>query len=85
MPDEEDAAAFTQQAIEYTMRFLVKEFPSLHTLKTTLPEIQTLHPVQKAEAVPLKVLFKDEKYIHETIAILSQLIDDANLQGDPQA
>ena len=84
LPDEEDAVAFTRQAVEYTMRFLVKEFPSLHTLKNTLPELQPLHAVMKTEAVPQKVLFKDEKYIHETIVILEQLIDDANLQGDPQ-
>ena len=84
LPDEEDAAEFTQLAIEYTMRFLVKEFPSLHTLRNTLSDLQPLHPVMKTEAVPQKVLFKDEKYIHETIAILSQLVDDANLQGDPQ-
>ena len=84
LPDEEDAAAFTKQAVEYTTRFLVKEFPCLHTLRNTLPELQPLHPVQKTEAVPQKVLFKDEKYIHETIAILEQLVDDANLQGDPQ-
>ena len=84
LPDLEDAAEFMQRAVDYTMRFLVREFPSLHHLKHTLPEVQPLHPVMKTEAVPQKVLFKDEKYIHETIDILSQLIDDANLQGDPQ-
>ena len=81
--DEEDAAEFTQLAVEYTMCFLVKDFPTRHTLRNTLSELQPLHPVMKT-AVPQKVLFKDEKYIHETIAILFQLIDDANLQGDPQ-
>ena len=30
------------------------------------------------------MLLKDEKYIHETVDILAQLIDDANLHGDPQ-
>ena len=84
MPDEEDAAKFTRLAVEYTMRFLVKDFPSLYTVRNSLSELQPLHPVMKTEAVPRKVLFKDEKYIHETIAILFQLIDDANLQGDPQ-
>ena len=34
--------------------------------------------------VPQKVLFKDEKHTQETIDILSQLIEDANLNGDPQ-
>ena len=53
-------------------------------LVKTLPERQPLHPVVKTEAVPQKVLLKDEKYIHETVDILAQLIDDANLHGDPQ-
>ena len=84
LPDEEDAAKFTRLAIEYTMHFLAKEFPCLHSLGNTLPELQPLHPVMKTEAVPQNVLFKDEKYIHETIGIFEQLIIDANLQGDPQ-
>ena len=58
------------------------EFPGLTDLVKTLPECQ---PLVKTEAVPQKVLLKDEKYIHETVDILAQLIiDDANLQGDPQ-
>ena len=84
LPDEEDSTAFTEQAVEYTMHFLVTEFPGLNDLVKTLPEHKPLHPVVKTEAVPQKVLLKDEKYIHETVDILAQLIDDANLQGDPQ-
>ena len=53
-------------------------------LVKTLPERKPLHPVVKTEAVPQKVLLKDEKYIHETVDILAQLIDDADLHGDPQ-
>ena len=84
LPDEEDSTAFTEQAVEYTMRFLASEFPGLTDLVKTLPERQPLHPVVKTEAVPQKVLLKDEKYIHEMVDILAQLIDDANLHGDPQ-
>ena len=84
LPNEEDATSFTERAVQYTMCFLVKEFHSLHDLRPFLPEVTPLHSVIKTEAVPQKVLFKDEKYTHETIGILSQLIDDANLQGDPQ-
>ena len=29
LPDEEDSTAFTEQAVEYTMRFLASEFPGL--------------------------------------------------------
>ena len=32
----------------------------------------------------MKVLFHDEKYISETIEILSQLFDEAKLNGEPQ-
>ena len=82
--NEEDSKAFTERAVEYTMRFLVSEFPGLADLAKTLPEQQPLHPAVKTEAVPQKVLLKDEKYISETVDILAQLIDDADLQGDPQ-
>ena len=66
------------------MCFLVNEFTTLERLRKYAPDHQQLHPVVKTEVVPQKVLFKDEKYIQETIEILSQLIDDANLNGDPQ-
>ena len=66
------------------MRFLVIEFVTLEGLRKYTPDHQQLHPVVKTEVVPQKVLFKDEKYIQETIEILSQLIDDADLKGDPE-
>ena len=73
------------------MRFLVNEFTGLEDLKKYVPnhqhqhqhQHQQLHPVVRTEVVPQKVLFKDEKYIQEMIDILSQLIEDANLNGDP--
>lgn len=46
-----------------------------------VPEIEPIHPAQKSEVVPMKVLFKDEKLKSETIDILSQLMSDANLDG----
>lgn len=54
LPDEEDSKAFTERAVEYTMRFFVSEFPGLADLAKTLPEQQPLHPVVKTEAVPQK-------------------------------
>ena len=44
-----------------------------------------MHEEGFPKVVPQKVLFKDEKYIQETIEILSQLIDDADLKGNPHA
>ena len=84
LPDEDDGIQIRETAVEYTMRFLVNEFTSLEDLKQYVPKHQQLHPVVRTEVVPQKVLFKDEKYIQETIDILSQLIEDANLSGDSQ-
>ena len=41
-------------------------------------------PAQKSEVVPLKLLFRDEKSIDETIQILVHYIKDADLDGTPQ-
>ena len=32
----------------------------------------------------MKILFRDEKYISETIEIPTKLLEDAKLRGDPQ-
>ena len=66
------------------MEILVSEFKSLSPLQPLLPQQELLHPVQKSEVVPMKVLFKDEKYKDETLDILTQLMKDAKLTGDPQ-
>ena len=84
LPGEDDAAVLQQRATEYVMRFMVKELKDLAGLKKHLPPRHLLHPVQKSEVVPMKVLFKDEKYISETIDILTQLMEDAALTGSCQ-
>ena len=66
------------------MNFLVREFKDLARLSQYVPEEVPLHPVEKSEIVPMKVLFKDEKYTSETIDILAQLTEDATLTGDSQ-
>jgi len=48
-------------------------------LKQFAPEPQPLHCVQKTEAVPKKALFKDEKYISDTIDILSKIVASEEL------
>ena len=66
------------------MKFLAEEFESLSDLQLFVPKHQSPHPVQKSEVIPIKILFKDEKYISETVDILSQLMIDANITGSPQ-
>lgn len=84
LPNEDDAAQLELRAIEYMMKFLVIEFKDLSGLKKYVPPQVSLHPVEKSEVVPMKVLFKDEKHTSETIDILSQLMKDAALTGTSQ-
>ena len=84
MVSETVGEAFRVRAIEYTAQYMVMEFTALEHLKRHLPEQQQTHPVIKTEYVPMKVLFKDEKYISETVDILSTLMKDAELKGNNQ-
>ena len=84
MLSESEAEEFKQRAIMYTARYLVKEFKSLNNLHKFLPPQSQIHPVGKTEFVPMKALFKDEKYTSETIDILCSLMKDADLKGNNQ-
>ena len=84
LPNESDGAEIHKRAVRYMMRFLVKTFGTFSDLKKFLPEETPLHPVTKSEVIQMKVLFKDEKYISETIEILTDLLKDAKLSGQPQ-
>lgn len=84
LPNEDDATQLKVRATRFMMNFLAKEFKDLAGLKKYVPDHVTLHPVEKSEVVPMKVLFKDEKYTSETIDILSQLMKDAALSGESQ-
>ena len=53
-------------------------------MKKFVPDASPIHPVQKSEIVPMKLLFKDEKYKSETIDILTQFYSDADLTSDHQ-
>ena len=73
------------KCMKRTLRhFLVTTFSSLQDLEKLIPTVEPVHPVQKTNVVPMKLLLKDEKYKSETIDILSQLYNDANLSGDHQ-
>ncbi len=84
LPTEEDAQELQARAVQYMMKFFVAEFDSLHDLEKLVPEEKFLHTPHKSIVVPMKVLFKDEKYKSETIDILTQLMTDAQLAGSPQ-
>ena len=84
LPSEIDAAILKERSVCYMMSFLVETFPSLKHLAKLIPPVDPPHPVAKSQVVPMKVLFKDEKYKSVTIDILAQLLVDAGLSGDEQ-
>ena len=65
------------------MGFLVEMFSNPKHLAEFVPEPESIHPVTKSQVVPMKILYKDEKYKSQTIDILTQL-SDANLSGQHQ-
>ena len=83
LPNEEDGRHLHQRMLDFMMRFLVNEFPSLSDLRQFLPTKQQPQ-AQRSEVLPMKLLFRDEKYIDENIQILLQLYEDAKLKGTPQ-
>lgn len=82
VPSEADAGILKERSIVYTMKFLTETFDSLKDLSKLVPPIRPPHPVAKTEVVPMKILFKDEKYKSATIEILTQLLIDAGLSGN---
>ena len=84
LPSEGDGIILQERATMYIMEFLVKHFSSLAEMRKFLPSKQQIHPVQRSQVVPMKILFKDEKQKSETINILTQLLIDGNLKGDNQ-
>ena len=84
LPSEVDSALLTERAVDYMMAFLVDNFTSLKKLCKFIPAKSPIHPVEKSDVVPMKILFKDEKYKTETLDILAQLLQDAGLSGNQQ-
>ena len=70
-----------QNAIQYVMGFLVESLA--HQQKYVTP-VEPIHPPKKSEVVPIKILFKDEKLKRDSIDILTQMMNDADLGGTPQ-
>ena len=84
LPGADEGKIFYDRAILMVMKLLVSEFKSLEGLKPLVPSRTSPHPPSKSEVIPLKLLFRDEKYTSETILILQQFIRDAALDGTPQ-
>ncbi len=82
LPSCSDAAVVKERALSYLKNFLVDEFRDLKELRPFVHPMQSLAPVSKATVVPMKLLFKDEKYAAENVAILEQLVKDAKLVGN---
>ena len=76
LPDASESHQLEERATHYMMGFLVEAFTCLHDLQPFVPAMESLHQPQKSQVIPMKLLFRDEKYKSETIQILSQLIRD---------
>ena len=84
LPGIEDALALQKRALVFLQQFLVSEFDDLHELQSLTPVAHSSDTVKKSEVVPMRILFRDEKYVAENVAILGDLIRDANLTGSHQ-
>ena len=83
LPNESDGHHLYQRMLTFMMEFLVKELTSLSSLRQFLPAKQN-PPVHKSVVMPMKLLFRDEKYTDENIQIMLQLFKDGDLDGSPQ-
>ena len=81
LPSASESQQLEERATHSMMGFLVETFACLQDLQSFVPVMEPLHQPQ---VVPMKLLFRDEKYKSEIIQILSQLIQDANLSGEAQ-
>ena len=63
---------------------LVEEFPTFSNLRQFVATPDRSSAVHKFIVVPMKLLFKDEKYTDEYIKILQEYSRECNLTGSPQ-
>ena len=78
---EADGSILHKRAVQHIMQFLVTEFRCLNCLAFLLPTAITSHNTSQSKVVPMKILFKYEKYKAQTTDILTQLAADAQLSG----
>ena len=73
LPSEGDGQELKMRAVQYVMHFLVSEFGCLDHLKPLVLDEDSPHVVEKSNVVPMKILFKDDKYKAQTTDILLQM------------
>ena len=56
LPSTDDATALEESAVQYLMGFLVDNCDDLTSLRNHVPPIQPIHPPEKSEVVPMKIL-----------------------------
>lgn len=83
-PNVEDGRMLFERATQYTMRVLVEDFPALSGLKKFVAKVDQGSAVHTSTIVPMKLLFKDEKYTDDNIQILQEYSTECNLVGNPQ-
>ena len=62
----------------FLQHFITSNFDDLQSFA---PSSKTDEAVEITEIVPMKVLFRDEKYVAEIVGILGDLVRDAHLSG----
>ncbi len=82
LPSENDGVILYNRMVAYIKNFFVDTLDSLKHLRSSNHSPVT--HVQKSVVIPMKLLFRDEKYTDENIMILHQLISDAKLTGTHQ-
>ena len=83
LPSEADGVELEKRAVRHIMHVLAEEFPCLDALKSLLPPDDN-SDASRSTVVPMKILFKDEKYKSETIELLRRLVTAAELSGKPE-
>ena len=79
LPGIEEAKILLERALAFIQQFLVSEFTDLLELQSVAPDMHPSGPVRKTDVVPMRILFRDEKYVAENVAILLDIAKDANL------
>ena len=80
---DEVGVVLRSHMLTFMKTFMVQELISLSDLAQFIPSSPPL-PANKSEILPLKLLFRDEKYIDENIQILLQYMKETSSEGSPQ-
>lgn len=62
LPDADGTTVLTKRALVFLQHFITSQFDDLHDLQPFLPGTPTPESVEKTEVVPMRLLFRDEKW-----------------------